>query len=178
MVQSIRTNVLSHSTTFIICSDGSRSRLFLNVVAFVYFEFVVFVINAIYFWIFSCIYIYICISISAFLHFIIIILKFFSRPNTAVSYLWSSKQYVSWYLSQPRHFVFFFSPPNIIPWFYRTEHLNHNPHCQPVTHQCTTCPLTAMSLCVPEIHKCVHFRFISTGSLCRGREFYRLDMTT
>ena len=88
------------------------------------------------------------------------------------------------YLNQLRHFVFF-SPPTIILWYYCTVQLNHITYCpfhsshsQPITPHCTTCLLTAVSLCVPEVLKCVYFRFISTGFLCHVREFYQLDMTT
>jgi hypothetical protein len=59
MVQSVRTNVLSHSANFMICSDGNSRRLFLNVFSFVYAEFM-FVTNAMYFsMFFSCV----CVSI-------------------------------------------------------------------------------------------------------------------
>jgi len=83
-----------------------------------------------------------------------------------------------------RIFVLFFSP---LPQFrditvQYTSNIPqfpiHYSHSQPISPNCTTFLLTAISLCVPEVHKCVYCRFISTGSLCRGREFYQLDMTT
>ena len=175
---NLRTNVLSQSVTFIVCSDGVSRRLQLNVLSSIQVEFI-----------FET-YVYLnafCLHISAYQHFynLIFYYNFTSRPVSAVSYLGSSHFDDCWCLNQPRHFMVFFSPPVIIPWYYCTVQLNNVPHCpfhsfqcQPVTHQCTTCPLTVMSLCVPEVHKCVYFRFISTGSLCRGREFYQLDMTT
>jgi hypothetical protein len=81
-----------------------------------------------------------------------------------------------------RIFVVFYIPRTIIPWYYHTVHLKHilqfsfqSFYCQPITPHFL---LSAMTLYVPMIHKCVYFRFISTVSLCRGREYYQMGMTT